>query len=394
MAKGKPNQAVMDDMEFIKGLAHSDKDVDGFVYGHEADDVIAPKYFYPTGLPPLDIIIGEGGFASGKITEIFGPERTGKSDLILTLCECFLNTFPDGIVVYYDQELSIDDKKLEATPVLRDKRMLIFVGKTAEKVFAHIESTVFKIAERKSTTPILIALDSVAALETEAQAEGEVGKTHVAPLPRVLSNAFRRIKPILQRTNAHAIFTNQIRDNIGAPAFVEPESPGGRALKFYADYRIRTSPRGNFYFKSSPDGTAKGYPDGLKIGFKTIKNKRVPPLREVEIPLIFERGPWGKSGFNAAWSVYYFLHKVKKITAAGGVNYITGSKDAGTFSKDDWGAIYSDPTHPITVAAMAALAEHGKKMMNSTSLGMFNEGDSEESIVDFDSITGVTEEPS
>lgn len=378
MARGKKQTADPEsEADFIRGLAEGDDDVSGFVFGLEDNNIMAPKYFYSTGLPPLDIIIGEGGFASGKITEIFGPERTGKSELVQTICESFLNTQRGnkGIVVYFDQELAIDDKKLEACPVFNDERMIILVARSAEKLFKHIIKTVTAIDNRKSGTPVLVVVDSVAALETEEQADNEVGKKFVSPLARVMSSALPKIRPVLQRTNAHLLFVNQIRDNIGAPAFVEPESPGGRALKFFADYRIRTQFMGNYYFKGSANGEAKGYPDGLKIKLKTIKNKRVPPLRDMEIPLIFERGPWGKSGFNPAWAVYYVLHKAKKITATGGVNYITGKKDAGTFSKEEWGSVFSDPSNPIYLAAMQALSEYGETVMSSTSLGAFDDDD-------------------
>lgn len=344
------------------------------VFGGELEDTfITPKYHFSTGVRAIDTVIGEGGFASGKISEIFGAERSGKTELVQRTNEQFLLDYPTGIAIYYDQELSIDDKKLEGSAWIGCDRLMVSVANTAEDLFNDIEKKVKHIYNNGIEVPILISLDSLAAVETKAEAAGEVGDAHVAPLARVMSAALKKIKPVLMKTNAHLMVINQVRDNIGGGPFTSNSTPGGRALKFYADYRIRVSKVGNFHYRKLKD--KKPPPDGFIASFMTAKNKRVAPDREIEVPLVFRDGDWGRSGLNDCWGVFQVLQKAKAFSVGGGYYSLKGKADDGTplkeianFEKVEWPGIYRDPQHPLKPYIDRAFASWENNLMNSTTL--------------------------
>lgn len=364
MAAKAPKQAAH---EILRGLVDGgESDELSFVCGSDDDAFVAPKHYYNTGLTLLDTIIGgpagDLGFGSGRITEIFGPERTAKSELMQVMMDQFLQKFPNGVGLYWDQEQAVDEAKVKARPALRSKRLGLFYSPTAEKLFGKMEKMLKEIHEKNPNTPIMIGVDSIAAIETEAEHTGDLEDLHYAPIARVLSRALRRIKPILQQTSCHLVLLNQLRTSMNKMVGDPDESPGGKALKFYADYRVRTSGFGNYRIKSEgklDPKKDKSPPDGLIIGYRTIKNKLAPPLRDVQVPLLFgARGPGDPSGLSEVWSMFNRLKKLKIIAASGGKYHAPLVTGGDAFTTDDWSGIFNDKElHPKWIAAIQPWAD-------------------------------------
>lgn len=316
-------------LDKMKAILRVDSDF-CFVYGDEdSEDQMKSHFNFRTGLTVVDAIIGEGGLGSGKISEIYGPNRSGKSELAQKTAETFLEDYPKGIVVYFDEETSLDDKKLDQCPIFQCGRMIIKKAANMEAGFNSIINMMDALIASKHKDPVLIIFDSIASMATKEEHDNAVGKVTVAGQARVLSVALRKIRGKVRQTNAHLIFVNQVRSKVGGMSFGDKsESACGEALKFYSDYRIKMANIGSYRFASG------GTPDGFKIKIKTIKNKRVPPLREVEVPLMFTAIGDSKSGMSEVWSLYDTMKLEKAITVKGGNCSIKGLPD--TFKKLDW----------------------------------------------------------
>jgi len=352
----------------------SNEDIYGGIFSEENAFFVTPKHFYSLGVPPIDALVGgyEGGLACGKITEIYGGEASGKSEFVQLLAHNFLVEHPTGIVIYYDIEGGIDDKKIAARPMFKNNRCAILKAKNIESLLRDIETKTQKIHEVKTGTPVLMIVDSLKALVSKIEQDGEIGDQHYAPIARAMSSGLPHIVPILEQTTTHLVFVNQVREDIGGSAFAELKSPGGRALKFFATYRIKSAKTGKFYFKTK-SGDDKGFPDGAMHSLTTVKNRRVPPLRKVEIPIIYTANEemWGPSGFNPAWSVFSVLQKNKYIKQ-GKYCHLEGHEDE-KFTKEEWGKIYRDTSHPLYVPIQTAFEDWKAKLFGATSLGYFPE---------------------
>jgi RecA/RadA recombinase len=339
VSKPKKDMAAVDPAAILRKIVEKEKDEEGYgyVYGDVADTVIsAPRYYYPTGLQLLDGILGNGGLGSGRITEIYGPNRTAKSELLQRICEEFLKKYPDGLALYYDQEQALDNIKLSRVPAFRDERFAVVWAATIEKLFMRLQDMLVTIHAQNPLTPIIVGVDSLAALETDEEHGKELDEVTMMGMARVLSKAFRKIRRVLQSTSAHLIFLNQVRNKPNQMANAELESPGGEALKFWADYRIHTKPKGNFYFhppKFEKDADRLP-PDGLLVEFKTVKNKLATPLRTVTIPVLFKHTTATPSGLSNTWSLFRQLLAMKKLESRGGRYFLPGLQES--FPKDEW----------------------------------------------------------
>jgi recombination protein RecA len=278
---------------------------------------------------------------------------------VAKLVEHFLNSQRKGLAFYWDQEQAVDDAKRQKIEAFRSKRVSWEYGVTAERIFDRIIKMCKEIAATASDTPILLALDSLAALETEDEYKMAVNKKGMmGPLAQLMSRVLRKLKPILQETNALLVITNQIRHRPGQMAFQDDESPGGEALKFWADYRIKTSPMGQYRFAmkgadvdDDDDGDGTGSkqrppPDGLLIKFKTVKNKLAPPLRTITMPMLFAPRHGSPAGLSEVWSLFDHLKKVtKNITVKSGRHYVKllGADKAVveevSFTRGEWPAL-------------------------------------------------------
>lgn len=340
--EGKPTAA-----EFMATLIDKEGDTGGstmFVYGHSAgDEFFRPKYHIPTGNRILDGIIGEGGFGTGRISEVYGPNRSGKSEIAQRTVASFLSAFEDGLCWYFDQELALDEKKLNANPILKSDRLTIGFCDTIQKLFAKVEKLLKKIKEAKYTIPILIVIDSIAVMESDAQAKKGIGDVQQPGSgAKAVSEALRKIKPIIQGTNAHLMVINQRRKAIGGDPHAEDESPMGEALKFACDYRIHVQQYNQFWFRDADKKEGKPS-DGFYVLAHTIKNKRVPPNRKVWLVILYHP-KYG--GLNEEWSVWRLFHKQLKWFGGSSGNYTFRvgphkTDDLLRFTRAEWTATYN-----------------------------------------------------
>jgi len=227
-----------------------------------------------TGSLMIDKILG-GGVAFGRITEIFGPEGSGKTTLCTHLvAECQKN---GGKVAYVDVEQAYDIKYAEHLGV-NSKELIFSQPSSAEQALEIVDSLA-------STGEVnLIILDSVAALAPQAELDGEMGDVTIGLVARLMSKAMRKIAATLNETNCAVVFINQLRDKVSTGFSMGPSetTSGGRALKYAASQRIDV--RKTTAIKSGDEVV------GANTKIKIVKNKIAPPMKSCVIPLIFGEG--------------------------------------------------------------------------------------------------------
>ena len=282
------------------------------------DDKIVDIDVIPTGNILIDRALGVGGFPRGRVVEVFGPEGSGKTTLTLTVIAQAQKR--GGLAAFIDVEHALDPQYARKLGVnLGD--LLISQPSSGEEALRICETLI------RSNSLDVIVVDSVAALVTRAELEGEIGDATVGAQARLMSAALRKLTALISKARTCCIFTNQIREKIGV-MFGNPETTtGGRALKFYSSVRVDIR-----RIAAIKDGDVV---IGNRTKVKIVKNKLAAPFREAEFDIIYGEGISREGDLIDLGLVQNLLEKSGSWFSYKGERVGQGRENAKQFLKDN-----------------------------------------------------------
>ncbi|TAL37508.1 MAG: recombinase RecA [Spirochaetes bacterium] len=270
-----------------------------------------------TGALELDIALGIGGIPRGRITEIFGPESSGKTTLMLHVVAQAQKL--GGVAAFVDAEHALDPGYSKKLGVNTDE-LLVSQPDTGEEALEITEALV------RSGAVDIVVIDSVAALVPKAEIEGEMGDSHMGLQARLMSQALRKLTGVIAKSKTSVVFINQIRHKIGV-MFGSPETTtGGNALKFYAS--IRLDIRRIETLKNGEEAV------GNRVRVKVVKNKVSPPFRQAEFDVMYDSGISREGGMIDMGTSLGIVKKAGTWYSYGEERIGQGRENAKQFLKD------------------------------------------------------------
>jgi len=290
----------------------------GSIMRFSSDAARSQVLVIPSGSVALDIALGVGGIPRGRITEIFGPESSGKT----TLAQHIIAKAQEhgGKAAYIDVEHALDPGYAQTCGINLDD-LLISQPDTGEEALEIAETLV------RSNAIDIIVVDSVAALVPRAEIEGDMGDAHVGLQARLMSQALRKLTAAIGRTGTAVVFINQLREKVGV-IFGNPEvTPGGRALKFYSSVRIDL--RRVDTIKQGDKVT------GTRVKAKIVKNKVAPPFRIAEFDIMFACGISREGDLIDLGTKFDIVKKAGAFFSYGDVRLGQGRESAKSYLKQN-----------------------------------------------------------
>ncbi|WP_050023372.1 recombinase RecA [Verrucomicrobium sp. BvORR034] len=307
----------------------------------------------PTGNLLIDQALGIGGFPRGRVVEVYGPESSGKTTLTLTVIAQAQKT--GGLAAFIDVEHALDPTYARKLGVKMEE-LLVSQPSSGEEALRICETLV------RSNALDVIVIDSVAALVTRQELEGEIGDATVGAQARLMSAALRKLTAIISKARTCCIFTNQIREKVGV-MFGNPETtPGGKALKFYSSVRIDIRRIGAI---KSSDGTTTGNRTKVKV----VKNKLAPPYTEAEFDIMYNEGISGVGSLLDLALEYDILQKRGSWISYKGTQLAQGRDACKEALKADT-ALYADVEEQVKARLAEKLANSGSKSSRSNGAGL------------------------